>query len=178
MMAAERRRLSGDGTDADVAKAEKALVKAREVAATPWSQRAAGARAALRDADRAIGDHVAANYASLAAQANEQALAAAAIVDAALQGLIDAVTAREQVSRESTERWVKVASPRQGLVAESRCGRVIVEAEAVLGAGGEAPGLLPESHLPEGAEVVPPEVEGVGPWDTPPDIVGAPRMAR
>lgn len=131
MMAAERRRLSGDGTDADVAKAEKALVKAREVAATPWSQRAAGARAALRDADRAIGEHVAANYGSPAAQANEQALGAAAVVDAALQGLIDAVDARDRVAQQAAEVWVKVAPPRQRLVPESRCGRVVKEAEPV-----------------------------------------------
>jgi hypothetical protein len=155
---AERQRLNGSGSAEAVASAEHALVKARQAATAGASaEKLAGARAALRDADHEISAYVAEHYAELAAAHNEAAQRAAEAVDGALRAALDAISEREQLVEAANALWRQVSRPRPDLVRRSRCvppgGDLQHEIELVLTAGGELAPTLPESFLPEQAEV-------------------------
>src|SRR4051794_23208496 len=74
---AQRRVLAGDGSAEALEAAERKLAEARELAATPWAERAAGARSAVRDVEREINLHVARHFKELARHHNDKAREAA-----------------------------------------------------------------------------------------------------
>jgi hypothetical protein len=94
-------------------------------------------------------------------------------VDAAFTGLVNAHRRREEHANAGIELWRLVATPRPGLIAGSRVEKIASNAEGVVMAGGELPGELPPTYLPDRAEVTIPEL-----GDEPADVVSRPRMAR
>jgi hypothetical protein len=114
---AERARLSRAGSAQAVADAEARLAEARAAQDLPWRERLTGARSAIRDADKAISEHIAANYERLAAEHNERAEQAAQAVDAALRVVLDAIREREAFAGHAASLWRWVANPRPDLLA-------------------------------------------------------------
>src|SRR4051812_34233347 len=84
---AERARLSGAGSDKAVETAEKKLDQARRLADVPWTQRAIGARSAIRDAEKKIGAYVGEHFTELVADYNARAEEAKDAVDSALRAV-------------------------------------------------------------------------------------------
>lgn len=155
----ERRRLTGDATEADVQTATKRLAKAKTEAigdATP--ERLQGARAAVRDLDAQIGRFATEHYAELRDAVNEEAMAASERVDRALTELQSAHRERELHSQAAHELLaLVVARVRPGVVPPERgvVEAAVAAADAADLAGGSRPPVLPESFLPAQAEPLP-----------------------
>jgi hypothetical protein len=147
---AERRRIGGDATAQDVAKAEKRLAEARRAQAIDVStERLQGMRAAVRDLDAAIGRFAQENYSALRNEHTEQAVAAAQAIDRAVAGLVQAFAHRQAVDAAGLALWSLVARPVPRLTAESGAQRIAAEAAALLDAGPDAPPVLPADFRPE-----------------------------
>lgn len=148
----ERQRASGDDlTSATVAKAEKALTAARLEAGAPWPERIKGAQAAARAARSAAQTFAASNYHLLTDELREDAMAAKQRCDAVLEAVADAYAERARVSQRATALAALVGLREPMLVPESRLGRIVREAEAVMMSGGEVAPLPRREPIEEAA---------------------------
>lgn len=156
LAALERRRHNGDDVpEAELKAAEKALATARAKTGQPWTERAQGARAALRDADVEIGAYVRDNYDPLNGELSADAEAVKSRVDDALAEVVAAHAAREHVASRANALASVIRPVRPGDVAWSKVEGVTREAEAVLLGGGEAaPATRHDPRVPRAGKAV------------------------
>ena len=138
----------GDGRQSDRAKLEQRFTEAEARVGQPWPTRLDGARRRVRDADRAIADHVRSNLAELLAEVEQDGAAAAARVDAAAQALVDANLACQQVGQQIGALLVKVSPPGPADVSGTRSDEAARAAASFLVSGGEQPPALDRRRAP------------------------------
>jgi hypothetical protein len=153
LVRAERERLAGGSAEA-VVRAERALTKARQAANQPWPEKIAGTRAALRDAEVRLARFASENYAPLRDAFNEEAVAAAARVDAALTELVEAHRERELLAGRAAEVFMLVGRVTPSTIPRTRTDieKLARQAEAAIMAGTETAPRLPPSFTPPQAE--------------------------
>jgi hypothetical protein len=127
---------------------EDALVKARAKAAEPWPERIDGARAAVRDADRALREHVAEHLEELVTALEQEGEAAARAVDEAAANLITARLERDRIARAIGSIITKVSRPGPMDVSRSRADQLARDAAALAAAGGEDAPRLDRTRPP------------------------------
>jgi hypothetical protein len=128
---------------------EEELATAKARAAEPWAERVEGAKAAVRDADSAIREHVATHLPALVADEEAAGREVAAKINELALALVAAFSEREQIESSLGQLLVRAAgrvSP--GDVTYSRAADVAVACRALLDSGGEAAVMVNRSHAP------------------------------
>jgi chromosome segregation ATPase len=127
---------------------EQALAEAKARADEPWSERLEGARGAVRDADHALRDHVAAHLDELVTALEREGEAAAQAVDEAAANLFTAQLERDRIAAALGSLITRVSRPGPMDVSRSRADELARSAAAFAAAGGEDPPRLDRTRPP------------------------------
>jgi hypothetical protein len=128
---------------------EEELAAAIARQAEPWEERVAGARAALRDADSAVREHITRHLPALVADEEAAGQEIAQKINELVAALVAAFSEREQVEAMLGQLLVRAAgrvSP--GDVTYSRAADVAVACRALLDSGGETAVMVNRTHAP------------------------------
>ena len=141
----ERRALAGEQVSGKQrTAAENMLAAARAKSAEPWPERRAGIQRAIRDRDHAVQKHIAANFAELLAEVEEDGRAAADALTTAAAHLVDVAYERARCADRLDQLVASVQGrSRPGLVARSRAEALVDAARRLVERGGEQAPALP-----------------------------------
>ena len=127
---------------------ERALADARARAAEPWTERIAGARQGVRDADIEVQRFVAENLAELVEVLEAEGRIAADELNAAAEAVVVAFQRREAVAARISSLASMVSRVSPGDVTFPRAEALERAAQALLQRGGEEPPLLRRDRGP------------------------------